>query len=94
MRTEIAPNLFTGTAIENGLLAADGTLVTAYVADFQEPVGEGAVSDGVYVLRVFQYGSESFNGKTVTFKIGDLAANETAVWETFGATELNLTASK
>lgn len=93
MRTEIAPHLFTGTATANGLPAADGTLVTAYVADFQETVGEGAVSGGVYVLRVFQYGSATFNGKTLTFKIGALPASETAVWQAFGVLELNLTAS-
>lgn len=82
-----------GTATIDGVTAPDGAVITAWVEDFNEPVGEGAVSGGSYVLRVFQYGSGSFTGKTITFKIGGLIANETATWESLAGDELNLTAT-
>ena len=77
----------------NGVPAPEGTSVTAWVEGLPETVGEGAVSGGIYNLKVFQFGSESFAGKTITFKIGGLTANETAIWQSFGADELNLTAA-
>ena len=50
------------------------------------------ISEGVYTLIVDQSGA-SFAGKTVSFKVGDLWAKETATWQQGGATQLNLTAS-
>ena len=75
----------------NGVAAPDGTAVTAWVAGFSEPVASGVVSGGIYNFNVFQFGPESFSGKTITFKIGSLTANETAKWQSFGADEVNLT---
>ena len=77
----------------NGAPASEGTVITAYVISFQDPVGEGVGSGGIYNLFVFQYGSGSFTGKTITFKVGQFTANETAVWQSFGADEVNLNAS-
>ncbi len=94
VRSEIKPHLFTGTATINGSPAPDDTRVTAWVEGFREPVGDTTVSGGLYFFRVFQYGDESFAGKTVTFKVGGLDALETATWESGGSTpRLNLTAS-
>ena len=59
-----------------------------------EPLDSGAISGGIYVLRVSQFGTVSFTGKTLIFKIGDVTANQTETCESRGATELNLTASK
>ena len=87
----LAPSLFTGSATLNGYLVPDGTVVTAWVADFSEPVATSVVADGKYVASVFQYGTKSFAGKTITFKIGGIAAQQTGSWETFGAEVLNLT---
>ena len=92
-RTDVTPHVFAGTASVNGAPASEGTVITAYVISFQDPVGEGVVSGGIYNLFVFQYGSGSFTGKTITFKVGQFTANETAVWQSFGADEVNLTAS-
>ena len=89
----LAPSLFTGTATLNGYLVPNGTVVTAWVADFSEPVATAVVADGQYVLSVFQYGKKSFAGKIITFKIGGIKAKQTGSWETFGAEVLNLTAS-
>ena len=82
-----------GTAAIDGETAPDGTVITAWVKDFNETVGEGVVSGGSYSLRVFQYGNRSFGRKIISFKIGGLIANETGKWEQFGADELNLTAN-
>ena len=92
-RTDVTPHVFAGTASVNGAPASEGTVISAYVISFQDPVGEGVVSGGIYNLFVFQYGSGSFTGKTITFKVGQFTANETAVWQSFGADEVNLNAS-
>ncbi len=47
--------------------------------------------DGVYTLVVDQ-GAGSFVGKTVSFKVGNLDARETAIWEQGGTTGLDFTA--
>lgn len=86
-----APQLFTGTVTVSGSPVPDGTVVTAWVSEFSQPVGTAAVADGRYTVTVFQYGKGSFAGKTITFKIGDLGAMETGSWASFGADVLNLT---
>ena len=52
------------------------------------------VADGQYKVSVFQYGTKRFAGATITFKIGDVAAQETGSWESFGAELLNITAGR
>jgi hypothetical protein len=89
----LALSLFTGTATLNGYLVPDGTVVTAWVADFSEPVATAVVADGQYVVSVFQYGKKSFAGKIITFEISGIKAQQTGSWESFGAEVLNLTAS-
>jgi len=49
--------------------------------------------DGTYILIVNQPSGETYPGKTITFKIGERDAAESAVWEQGGVDELNLTAS-
>ena len=71
--------------------AADGALVTAWVDGAW--AASTMVRDGKYVLFVKKGGGESFAGKTVTFKIGDLDANESGVWEAGGGGDLDLTAA-
>ena len=88
----VVPHVFVVTATIDGVSVPDGTVITAWIEGFSEPVGEGVVSPG-YSIQVAQYGSESFNGKTVTFKVGALDAQETAVWAAGEASVLNLTAS-
>ena len=52
-----------------------------------------AAFDGTYVLFVHQAGGSNLAGKTVTFKIGEIDATESATWEQGGVDELNLTTS-
>jgi hypothetical protein len=92
-RSDVPPHVFVGTATLDGLPASDGTAVTARVAAFLEPVGEGTVSNGSYFLTVPQYGSESFASRTITFRLGAFDAAEAGTWLAGGGDELNLTAS-
>jgi hypothetical protein len=89
----VIPHVFVGSVQMSGQVAADGTEVSAWVSDFNSPVGEGIVTDGNYVMNVSQYGTSSFVGKTLTFKIGDTEAGQTSKWETGGATALDLSPS-
>ena len=90
----VLPHVFVGTATIDGVSAPDGTVVTAWIQGFVVPVEEGVVSGGNYVLQVPQYGNTSFIGKTVTFKVGGLDAQQTTVWRFGEADVLNLTASR
>jgi hypothetical protein len=65
--------------------------VTAWVGGVQ--AASATVQDGRYVLFVDQGAGASFPGKTVTFKIGDLEANESGIWEAGGGDDLDLTAA-
>ena len=89
-QTTVAPHVFAGTASIGGQPAPDGMAVTAWVDGFSEPVGEGVVSLGSYNLKVFQFGTTSFSGRTITFKVGESAAAETGTWQSFGADVVNL----
>ena len=90
----VLPHVFVGTVTIDGVTAPDGTVITAWIQGFLVPVGEGVVSGGNYDLQVPQYGNEPFSGKTVTFKVGGLDANQTAVWRTGEGTILDLAASQ
>ena len=84
------PHVFLGSATINGSPAADGMVVAALVDGRQ--VAATPVSGGSYVIEV-EPANDSFVGKTVTFTIGGIPANETALWIQGGGTELNLSAS-
>ena len=68
----------------------DGTVITAWVEEFSEPVGESVAAGGSYNLKVFQFGTTSFSSRTITFKIGEFTTNETGTWQTFGADVVDL----
>jgi len=82
---QIPPHVFIGTVTINGVLAPVGTAITAFI----DGVVQGSTevgSGGGYTLVVNQGSSTD-----ITFKIGNLDANETATWEQGGATTLDLT---
>ena len=89
----VLPHAFVGVVTIDGVSAPNGTVVTAWIQGFSEPVGEGVVSAG-YSILVSQYGNVSFQGKIITFKVGAYDALETAVWRSGGGDEINLTASR
>jgi len=68
------PHEFAGTVIVDGALAAEGTLVEAFVDDVAD-ASTGVDSHSRYVLLV------SGPGATVTFRVAGRLANETAAWQ-------------
>ena len=87
----VIPHAFLGLATVNGNPASDGTAVAAFV-DGRQVVAE-SVSGGSYPVLMVEPDADSFVGKTVTFTIGGIPANETALWTQGEITQLNLTAS-
>ena len=87
----VIPHAFLGLATINGSPAADGTVVAALV-DGQQ-VAAKSVSGGSYPVLLVEPANDSFAGKIVTFTIGGIPANETALWKQGGATSLNLSAT-
>ena len=87
------PHAFTGLASIDGVIVPDGTLVTAWMEGFYEPIAEGTISNGRYLLIAPQYGNDSFAGRILTFRVGGLIAAETAAWATGEAYVLDLRAS-
>lgn len=80
------PQIFIGTATIDGAPAPDGTVVTAFIDGVA--VASAVVNGGAYpVLQIPNPGSE------VTFKLGDLVADQTATTYQGGADIVNLTAS-
>lgn len=75
----------------NCQLALDGMPVTAWIDGAQ--VASGQVADGSYFLIVKHPEGGAFAGRTVTFKIGEFAAEESATWIQGGGDELDLTAN-
>ena len=90
--SDALPQALLVTATINGAPAPDGTLVTAWMKAFREPVAQGMLVDGTFLLIVPQYGSTPFSGETMSFKIGELDAGETAIWQPGAADLLDLTA--
>ena len=87
----VIPHAFLGLATVNGNPASDGTVVAAFVDGRQ--VAAQSVSGGSYPVLMVEPDADSFVGKTVTFTIGGIPANETALWAQGEVTQLNLTAS-
>ena len=71
-------------------LAPDGVVVSAWVDD--EDLAQGTVINGSYKLLVHQLDSQ-LAGKVISFRVGAVAAGQTAVWTQGSADELNLTAA-
>ena len=87
----VIPHAFLGLATINGSPAADGTVVAALV-DGQQVVAK-SVSGGSYPVLLIEPANDSFVGKIITFTIGGIPANETALWTQGEVTQLNLSAT-
>ena len=84
---QIPPHFFVGRAIDvSGGNVSAGTAVTAYING--QLKGETTVqAGGKYTLQVSQG-----TGTSITFKIGNLDATQTFIWEQGGVTLLDLNA--
>ena len=90
----VQPCRFYGTVQENGANVDDGTIISAMIGGAEvattttPAAGYGASS---YAITIAQTGNTTFEGKTVTFKIGAKSAEQTGTWTLGGNTKLNLT---
>ncbi|MEE3005870.1 MAG: hypothetical protein VX638_10520 [Chloroflexota bacterium] len=83
------PHVFVGTVTLDGVAAADGAAVTAWIDG--EQVGATTASAGKYVLQLES--TSGFPGSTVSFKVSGADASQTIEWEQGGADEVDLTAA-
>ncbi|MEE8174909.1 MAG: hypothetical protein V3T71_06275, partial [Dehalococcoidia bacterium] len=87
---------FYGTVRINGVLPAEFvTTITATIEGqtYTTTTPSAVYGASTYAIKIGQPEGMAFDGKTVTFKIGDLDADEAGAWEVGGNVELNLTAS-
>lgn len=84
------PHVFVGSVTIRSLAVPDGTSVTVWVAEYNRPVGTGTTSGGNYAVLAYQYGTVSFGGRTLMFKVNGQDSGETATWVTGDATILAL----
>ena len=88
---DVPPNVFFGSATIDGQSVPDGTNVTACIDD--EPVASASLSDGKFLLTIEQR-IPTLMGKTITFSVGGVDANETAVWKQGDAVLFDLSADR
>lgn len=69
------------------------TAIPAPTPTAELPPAAAAPFDGIYTLTVSQPLEVPFAGKAISFRIGDLPANETSIWQQGQTHELDLTAS-
>ena len=84
------PHMFVGTVSIDFFPAMDGAEVTLWTDGYSEPLAKSRVSDGTYTLLVPQYGFNSFEGRSLLFKVDNLTAEPTASWSAGGADLLDL----
>lgn len=82
------PQVFVGTATINGKPALPGTEVTAVINGVEKASTVVVRPDGAYEALVV----EQSNGSVITFRIGTLTAEESAIWKP-GGDVLHLSAS-
>ncbi len=91
VRAATYPGIFYGTAQVDGVAVDAETAISAWVASEEvasTTTGEGSLDSDAFALTV-----ELAAPAEVSFKIGELLANETATWVQYGAVEIDLTAS-
>ena len=85
----VPPHAFVGSVTIDGVTAADGAAVTAWIDG--EQVASTTASAGTYSLIVDQEDS-AYAGKTISFKVSGAHAAQTAEWTQGNVEELNLVA--
>ena len=90
----VPPCRFHGTVQVDGAAVEDGTIITATIeGQTFTATTPSAYGPSTYAIEIEQPEDAPFVDKTVTFKIGDRAA-QTGTWEMGGNIELNLTAGE
>jgi len=84
------PHVFVGAVSIDGAPAPDGTEVSVWLNQYDSPIGTGTSVDGNYSVLVNQFGSSSFEGRRVVFKVNGEDSGETSIWEKGGASILEV----
>ena len=85
---QVPPHIIVGAASNNGIPVPTGTTISALIDGTKIGTARTAGS-GNFTLMAGN--SNSYEGKTMSFSIGDSSASETLVWKKGEATKLNLT---
>ena len=85
---QVPPHIIVGAASNNGVPVPVGTTISALIDDTKIGTARTAGS-GNFTLMAGN--SNSYEGKTMSFSIGDSSASETLGWKKGEATKLNLT---
>ena len=94
LRAQELPHTFFGTALVDGTVASQGTVVTAMIGDKTVSIPVN-VNGQFFIVVPPEIDGVASVGKTVTFRIGNLTATQSVPWASAGRTETNfrLTAS-
>ena len=85
------PCAFHGKVQVSGANVADGTIVTATIeGDTYTATTPSAYGASTYAIPIAQPEGKSYDGKTVSFKIGNDTAAQTGIWQMGGNTALDL----
>jgi len=88
------PHAFVGSATLDGAVSAEGTVVTAWVDGAEVATGTvNANEDGVLSYLVQVESADGYAGKTVSFQVGGVDADQTFDWKDGEGTILDLTAT-
>jgi hypothetical protein len=82
------PCAFHGTVQVNGQNVADGTVITATIGN---ETYTATTTDSAYRVVIAQPEGKSYEGLTVSFKIGAAAVTQTGTWSIGGNVAVNLT---
>jgi len=87
------PCAFHGTVLVNGQNVADGTVITATIWNDMYTTVTTTTSAGAstYSIVIFQPEGADYAGKTVTFTVDNLTADQTAMWQSGYNIALNIT---
>ncbi|MBM3156346.1 MAG: hypothetical protein FJ004_03565 [Chloroflexi bacterium] len=89
------PCKFRGTVQLNGAAVPNGTVITVIIEGYGYTTTTPAENYGAssYAIVIPKAEGKSYDGKIVSFKIGNYSATQTATWSTGGNVVVNLTAT-
>ena len=85
------PHVFAGTVSIDGMIAPDGTVVSARVGGLLAAVT--VLKDGNYTLAVEPSLGVSYAGKKVIFSVGECQASPAATWQSARVDRVDLAAT-
>ena len=89
------PCRFHGSVRLNGANVPSGTVIQAFIEGYTYTTTTTSINgDSTYVITIPKASDKTYNGKKVTFKIGNNVAAQTGTWITGGNVQLNLSGTQ